>query len=162
MENRVSLIKKNHNHRFLFNWVLKERLAIGNYPKNKNDFLSLKSYGIKSILNLCDKLDEYRLEDLSGKFKLSFFSLPDHKSGKLPNINEIENAVSILDELIKKHYPVFVHCYAGAERSPLVCIAWLMKNRGLKTIDALEYLNENHEACSPLPEQLNILNKLKP
>ena len=112
-------------------------------------------------MNLCDKKDEYSSEGLSENFKLSFFSLPDHKSGKLPKINEIEDAVSILDELISKHNPVFVHCYAGAERSPLVCIAWLIKNRGLNMIDALEYLNENHQACNPLPEQLNILNKLK-
>ena len=52
MKNKVALTKKKYKQSFLFNWVLKERLAIGNYPKNNNDFLSLKSFGIKSIMNL--------------------------------------------------------------------------------------------------------------
>ena len=46
------------------------------------------------------------------------------------------------------------------ERSPLVCIAYLMKEKNITKQVALEYLMQVHPGTSPLPEQLDILNFL--
>lgn len=53
--------------------------------------------------------------------------------------------------------PVFVHCVAAMERSPLICLAWLMRKRGLTRLQALDYLTELHPGTNPLPEQLALL-----
>ena len=45
-------------------------------------------------------------------------------------LEEINLAVVKLSELISIG-PVFVHCKAAVERSPLICIAWLVKNKSL-------------------------------
>ena len=46
------------------------------------------------------------------------------------------------------------------ERSPLVCLAWLMQEQGLIQSQALDYLMQIHPGTSPLPEQLLVLNDL--
>jgi protein-tyrosine phosphatase len=43
------------------------------------------------------------------------------------------------------------------ERSPLVCLAWLMRERGLSRLQALDYLMQVHPGTNPLPGQLNVL-----
>ena len=63
---------------------------------------------------------------------------------------------NIMEELMDKG-SVLVHCYAGVERSPLICIAWLMKNKGLDLDDSLRYLMEVNPGTNPLPQQLNLL-----
>ena len=46
------------------------------------------------------------------------------------------------------------------ERSPLICIAWLIKENGLNVVQAMDYMMQVHNGTNPLPEQLAILNKL--
>ena len=41
-----------------------------------------------------------------------------------------------------KEGPVFIHCYAGIERSPLICMAWLVKYKMLSPSEALQYVME--------------------
>ena len=53
--------------------------------------------------------------------------------------------------------PTFLHCYAGIERSPLVCIGWLIKIEKITFQEAFEYLKSVHPATNPLSEQLNVL-----
>ena len=57
--------------------------------------------------------------------------------------------------------PTFVHCVASIERSPLICMAYLIKKCNLTPIEALDYLMEVHPISNPLPGQFAILKKLK-
>ena len=54
--------------------------------------------------------------------------------------------------------PIYIHCFAAMERSPLICIGWLMKAKGYSLQVALDYLMQIHLGTSPLPNQLNLLN----
>jgi protein-tyrosine phosphatase len=94
--------------------------------------------------------------DLQVRFQCRRYVLPDHKSGRPPELEEFQQAVALLAELAP-HGPVYVHCQAGVERSPLVCMAWLIRQRRLSTIDALDYLKRVHPPTGPLPEQLATL-----
>ena len=67
--------------------------------------------------------------------------------------------MKILTE-IKLLGPVFVHCVASVERSPLICMAWLIKMHNLSPKQALDYLMEIHKGTNPLPSQYNILLSL--
>ena len=66
----------------------------------------------------------------------------------------------MLLRLHQLHGPVYVHCVAAMERSPLVCLAWLVKQRRLKPARALDYLMQVHPGTNPLPGQLALLQKL--
>ena len=46
------------------------------------------------------------------------------------------------------------------ERSPLVCLGWLVYELGYPPETALDYLMQVHPGTSPLQEQLNLLNQL--
>jgi len=140
-------------------WVLQNELAIGQAPKKQADILELKKYGIISILSLCSKEEISSDLEIEKFFLLKRVVLPDHKYKVAPTINNLNLALAKLSEIITKG-PVYVHCVAGIERSPLVCMAWLIKNHNLTPIQALDYLMEVHNGTNPLPEQLNLLNFL--
>ena len=55
---------------------------------------------------------------------------------------------------------VFVHCVAAMERSPLICMAWLISKKNLDLSQSLDYMMQVHPGTSPLPEQLKLLNDL--
>ena len=76
-----------------------------------------------------------------------------------PAPEELNYCIDIINEL-KEFQPTLVHCYAAMERSPLVCIAYLMKEKNITKQVALEYLMQVHPGTSPLPEQLDVLNYL--
>ena len=43
------------------------------------------------------------------------------------------------------------------ERSPLICLAWLMKEKNLSSSEALDYLMQVHPRTNPLSGQLAVL-----
>ena len=62
------------------------------------------------------------------EFNLVNISLPDHNSKRFATKSEIENAVNNLEKLLRNG-PVFMHCHAAVERSPLISVAFLMKTK---------------------------------
>jgi protein-tyrosine phosphatase len=64
--------------------------------------------------------------------------------------------MKVIDKLILKG-PLYTHCFAGIERSPLICILWLTKKHKLKFQQALDYMMQAHPYTNPLPQQLDII-----
>ena len=141
---------------FKFNWVLVNELAISSAPSKEENLEYICNEGIKSIFTLCSE-DEVNLpKNISHQFCHRRLVLPDHTYKINLKNDDIKRALNIMDELIEKG-SVLVHCYAGIERSPLICIAWLMKSKGLDIHDSLRYLMEVNPGTNPLPKQLNLL-----
>ena len=85
--------------------------------------------------------------------------LPDHKYKNPISINKLNLALENLS-ILRKEGSVYVHCLAGIERSPLVCMGWLVKNNNLTPTQALDYLMNVHPGTNPLPNQLKLLSLL--
>ena len=144
---------------FKVDWVLKDELAVSRAPKNLEDLDFLKSIGIKSILTLCSE-DEISLpENIKSDFYWERYLLPDHKYKEAMELERVKKALEIANNLVKKG-PLLIHCYAGIERSPIICMAFLISNRKLSLLQSLQYLMQQHPGTNPLPRQLNILKKL--
>jgi protein-tyrosine phosphatase len=143
---------------FRISWVLREELAVGPAPRKHQHASMLMEQGIVGILALCGE-DEAPPLLLADNFHCGRFVLPDHRSGRAPDREELEGA---LQHLARLHSlgPVYVHCKAGVERSPLVCLAWLMKKHHLHKLDALDYLMQVHPRTGVLPQQLHVLSQL--
>lgn len=142
------------------NWVLMNKIAIGDAPTNVFDLNLIKKKGIKSILSVC-KQEEIKFPKELAPSELIFksFPLPDHKDKKLITLDQINSCLLIIEGLLKKG-PCFIHCYAGVERSPLICIAWLVKNENVSLDNALSYMMREHKGTNPLQSQLNVIKNI--
>jgi hypothetical protein len=141
-------------------WVLVHELSVGTAPRAKWHLDRLSCDGIKAILSLCSEQEAPPPADLASRFASKRVVLPDHRSNRLPELSELEAALAALAEL-RRHGPVYVHCVAGIERSPLVCVGWLMRQHRLTLQRSLDYLMQVHAGTNPLPSQLALLNKLQ-
>ena len=142
------------------NWVLNKKLALGPAPRKKEDFNKLKNNQIKSILSLCSE-NEVNVEvNYEEDFYCKRVILPDHKYEEALTIDQLNLAINTLAEIIE-FGPVYVHCVAGIERSPLLCMAWLVKNYELTPTQALDYLMDVNAGTNPLPDQFSLLNLIK-
>ena len=144
---------------FKFNWVLIDELAISSAPLLDCDVEFLHKKGIKSILTLCSEQEAQLPKKISVDFIHKRFILPDHTFKEDLKIKDIMQTLQILGEL-KKDGPVLVHCLAGVERSPLICMAWLMIKKGTELDASLRYLMQVNQGSNPLPKQLSLLKKL--
>ena len=91
------------------------------------------------------------------EFEYSNVPLPDHKTGRLAETSEIKRAVDKLELLISKG-PVFMHCHAAAERSPLISIAYLYKNKGLSLIQACDYVKQQNKSTNLHLQQIRVID----
>ena len=142
-----------------FDWVLVHELAVGPAPRDVRHLDLLGAEGIAAILTLCSEREMPSPPGLSSRFVTKRLVLPDHRSERLPELSELECALAALADL-RTHGSVFVHCMAGVERSPLVCLGWLVKQHRLTAMRALDYLMQVHPGTNPLPGQLDLLSRL--
>lgn len=145
--------------RFRISWVIRDQLALGPAPSHIRHVEALWSQGVKAVLSLCAVDHHVNLPDLEQGFARARVVLPDHRDGRAPQPGELLEALHEL-ELLCTHGPVFVHCVASIERSPLLCMAWLMRHRKLTRLQALDYLVQIHPYTNPLSSQLIALDQL--
>ena len=87
------------------------------------------------------------------------YALPDHNFSEPLTIEKVNNVLEIVEYLIKKG-PLFIHCKAAVERSPLICMAWLIKKHNLNKFQSLNYLMQKNKGSCPSINQLKILDNL--
>tara|TARA_E500000331_G_C16839672_1_gene532971 strand:+ start:130 stop:591 length:462 start_codon:yes stop_codon:yes gene_type:complete len=138
------------------NWVLIDELAVGPAPQKNSDLIFLSNIGIKSIFRVCDDHEAPMFDNIDKLFNYRQFVLPDHKAEKLPSVFELQSALTIINEL-RPFGPIYIHCLAGIERSPLLCMAYLICFNKLPPDQALEYLLQVHPTTNPLPGQFKLL-----
>lgn len=144
---------------FRLSWVLTQELALGPAPRADRHLDRLEAEGIRAVLSLCAEAEAPPPADLARRFVARRLVLPDHRSPQPLQVHQLQEALELLDGLRQKG-PVFVHCLAAMERSPLLCLAWLMRRRGLSRLRALDYLMQVHPGTSPLASQLVVLDQL--
>jgi hypothetical protein len=151
--------EENRASRFRVSWVLVDELAVGPAPRAERHLDRLEQEGVKAVFSLCGLQEAPTPPGLEQRFVCDRLVLPDHRSGRAPQLAELEQALTVLAEL-RQHGPVFVHCLAAMERSPLLCLAWLVRSQGLSPQRALDYLQQQHPGTNPLPEQWRVLQQL--
>lgn len=123
-----------------------DELVIGPAPHVKRHILRLQDAGIKEIFSLYEKVEAQPHSSMEEQFPFHRIVLPDHRSARLPKPNELSEALVPLSELHQKYGSVFVHCIAAIERSPLVCMAWLVQRHRLSPERAFDYMMQGSQA----------------
>ncbi|WP_254987606.1 dual specificity protein phosphatase family protein [Cyanobium sp. ATX 6E8] len=139
--------------------MLVQELAVGPAPRAERHLERLTEAGVTAVLSLCSEQEAPPPAGLESRFECRRLVLPDHRVERLPELAQLEQALEALAELRAKG-PVYVHCVAAMERSPLVCLAWLVRRHGLTPQRALDYLMQVHPGTNPLPGQLALLAQL--
>lgn len=145
--------------RFPLHWVLVKELAIGPAPRADAHLDRLVEQGVCAVLSLCAVEEAPPPQAMAQRFACHRLVLPDHRSDQLLSERQLEQALQLLAEL-RRQGPVYVHCLAAMERSPLVCLAWLMRHHRLSLQRALDYLMQVHPGTSPLPSQLAVVRRI--
>jgi hypothetical protein len=137
-------------------WLLNNELAVGTAPCHVDDLHWLESLGVRSVVSLCEVEEAPPPDGMAERFRCIRLPLPDHRHDCPPSIDQLEEVLVALTRLCPQG-PVYLHCVAGVERSPLAAMAWLIHSRGMGWQDALDYVQQIHPGTSPLPEQLAVL-----
>ena len=66
-----------------------------------------------------------------------------------PIYDYFEEAVRFMEDAHNRGGNLYVHCYAGVSRSPTFVAAYLMKSRGLRAEEALEFIRERRAIIDP-------------
>ena len=144
---------------FTFDWVLLNKLALGPCPLKEKHLKLIKKNNIKSVLSLCSYQEAVPPDLMQELFICKRIILPDHKYEANLSIEQVNDVLELLENLFEQG-PVFVHCVASIERSPLICMAWLVKNCNLSPFEAHDYLKEIHPISNPLPNQFSLLSEI--
>ena len=59
--------------------------------------------------------------------------------------------------LLEQHPALYLHCWAGIERSPLLAVALLCRSEGLDLFTALAQVRQACQQARPLRHQLVVL-----
>lgn len=134
-------------------WIT-DNLAVGYAPRSDADLAEVKARGISAIVNLCAECyDLHAIEERSG-FRVYFIPLPDEGA---PDMDEMEKAVTWIDDSIGSGNKVLIHCRFGIGRTGTIVAAYFL-SKGYSLKEALNKMD--HTPSGPFSrEQWELLDR---
>lgn len=134
------------------------RLLVGSCPESFEDLELLKrSEGVSAILSLQTDgdlrwlgLELGVLEDSCARLGLLFRRVPVTDMDSQDLRLRLADCVRALDELLAAGHKVYLHCTAGAGRSPGVAIAWLVWRAGWNLRQAHAWVTQRRPSSPDL------------
>lgn len=115
-----------------FSWLIEGEVAGSDLPRTREDFLFLKKEGIKSIVSLTENaISRQLMQHFS--FSHLHLPIPDFFG---PTSAETQKFLEFASE--KKNQPVLVHCFAGVGRTGTMLAIYLVAEKGMKPLDAIQ------------------------
>ena len=140
-------------------WILPNRLAVGPIP-DETIAIHLAQSGVKAILTLCDETEGQLPAHISNRFQWKRYVLPDgHYKVKMKSF-ELHEALECLHLTLSQNLPTYVHCLAGMERSPTVCVSYLCIHEKMPLWEALNWVKQCNPRTSITNEQLQVIQQV--
>lgn len=139
-------------------WLRTRRLAIGPMPRTPAHWSSLQQQGVQSIFSCCDS--EEGPWQPPQHWRQLRHPLPDHRQPTAMTRELLEDALNAALDLYRAAPPLYLHCWAGMERSPLLAVGLLCKSESLDVFDALAQVRAQHPIAKPLIPHLVILETI--
>lgn len=142
----------------LFTWLRSRRLAIGPMPQTPAHWGLLEQQGVQSIFSCCDPSEGPWQPPQH--WRQGRVSLPDHRNPEQMTPALLEHGLHAALELYQAAPPLYLHCWAGMERSPLLAVGLLCRAEGLELFEALAQVRAQHPIAKPLVPHLVILEAI--
>jgi len=125
-------------------WIT-DNIAVGHAPMSYDELDSIRDQGIGAIVNLCGEFcDLHEIEEGAG-FEVFFLPIPDETA---PKMEEMEAALSWLDEAVYLGKKVLVHCRHGIGRTGTLVTAYLLR-RGFSLKKAEKLIKKTDTRAIP-------------
>jgi len=144
--------------------ILPSELYVGCTPSGEK-LEHLQRIGINAILDLTEDTDNYTPnKGIEKIFAYVNYSLVDvYKFSPLvgkgypPSQNQLYDIYKILSQWHKERKVIYIHCRAGANRSPLICMLYLVAIKKMKINMAIAEVSLKHQDAKPNAYQLQAL-----
>jgi hypothetical protein len=147
------------NQPLLYSWILNHQLAIGPMPRRSFQWKQLEDIGFKTRFSCC-----YPQENVFAPIPIDWCSanipLPDHRQQESLGIEKLTLALNTAEQLVITSAPVYLHCFAGQERSSLLAVGLTSKIKKIDVFSALEWVRRCHPISAPSYEYLEMLEKI--
>jgi protein-tyrosine phosphatase len=151
------VIKNEDRLRERYNEIEKG-VFLGNYRAAK-DKEFIKNYKIKAVLNCSKDIPNYHRH-----LDIEYVRIPIDDSLKKKDIDLLYDHLNFIVEFIKKHVNanqnIFIHCYAGRQRSAASVAAYLMNTKNISAGDACRYILSKRKEAFHYGLSLNFENAL--
>ena len=138
-------------------------LASTELSKYIEEYLNKKIKSIDDLISISTTISNYNEKEYNSLIKYlddQIKSLPFfYKSINKLTLNDLLKTLDSLS-LLLENGATFVHCHASIERSPFVCIAWLVYKEKIKPEFALKHLMNVHPLTCPLNDHLILLKEI--
>jgi hypothetical protein len=142
-----------------FSWLRTRRLAIGGYPHGQEHWQGLEAAGIGQVFSCCDPGEGSW--DPPAHWPSARLTLPDHRSSAPPSAAQLQQALDQLHGMLTGDQPpLYLHCWAGMERSPLLAVGLLCRLEGIPFFEALAQVRSLHRRARPITAHLVVLEEL--
>ena len=139
------------------------QLFVGSCPSDPAEIDSLKTdFGVTAVLSLQTEEDfaywgihRHEMEAAYRRFGVEFRRIPVQDFNPEDLRQKLPACVQALDGLVRAGHTVYVHCSAGANRSPSVVVAYLHWLQGMGFDEAVAYVIKRR-SCDPYLEAIRL------
>jgi atypical dual specificity phosphatase len=143
-----------------YRWIVDNQLAVGPIP-DAILYEQLRDAGFKSVLTLCAETERSLPAAVAETFNWQRMVLPDHSYEETMKATHLAPAVAFVDAAIRQQQaPVYVHCLAGMERSPSVCVAYLCLHQKMEVWEALNWVKQRNRRTNLNSNQVQAIQDL--
>lgn len=143
-----------------YNWIKTGILAIGPIPKSQSHWDQLENDGFKKRFSCCYP-NEHIYTPIPEDWTTKEVSLPDHR---FQDDLQADQLIYALDEahamVCETSGPVYLHCFAGQQRSVLIAIGLVCRLDNMNLFDSLNYVRQCHKSARPMYSHLDLLERI--
>ena len=143
-----------------FSWILPNQLAIGPAPQSPQHWSRLSEAGFQSRFSCCYLEEERLLPPGNLNLAMARVGLPDHRNQEPLLPSRLVEAIQVSRGLMDQSPPLYLHCWAGQQRSALLAIAHVCMLRRMSVFKAMVAVREAHPPSNPLYDHLELLENL--
>lgn len=142
-----------------YSWVLTQQLAVGPMPSSASHWQQLEAAGLRTRFSCCYPYEQSPVS-LPAHWRSDQASLPDHRRQERLDPERLAAALDRAQRLMLDAPPLYLHCLAGIERSPLLAVGLTARQRNLSLLEALDWVRRCHPAARPIYSHLHLLEQV--
>jgi atypical dual specificity phosphatase len=138
-----------------FTWIVEDGLAAMAFPATEDAYIVLQHIGKKVILNLTEYLDDTPLLSAFSMYNIHIASFKEW-GHKPPTLQQMQQAVSLIQTSLKSNQPILVHCVHGLGRTGTI-IAGYLTTCGFTAQEAIDYIRKLRPGSVETEEQETVI-----